>query len=148
MGYSYTSVNGKCGRLCCDSCGSDEKVRKVKCPYGWCPAPALCPDCRHKHAHELTPAAHAQCKASVERSAALHERERQLLAAGIPVRCSALNAGDNGVHVLFRLADGKTLGYYMEDETYAAIPYYQPATPDDYLKFGELTIAPADFQTA
>ncbi len=42
MGYSYAVKSGK---LCCDLCGK-EGARKRACPHGYCPAMALCMECR------------------------------------------------------------------------------------------------------
>ena len=62
------------------------------------------------------------------------------------VRCSALGVTDDRpVHVLFRRADGTTIGRYMSHATYAAIPPLEPATPADYARHGEVTEAPDGF---
>jgi hypothetical protein len=39
--------------LCCDACPTSGGVRKVKCPFGYCPASALCAECRKKHKDKL-----------------------------------------------------------------------------------------------
>lgn len=43
MGYVYEYGTN---RLVCDGCGRTGGVRKVKCPVGWCPPPALCASCK------------------------------------------------------------------------------------------------------
>ena len=76
-------------------------------------------------------------------------KRKELWAAGIPTRTSALNVDGKGVHVLFSNGehDDKRVitGYYMSSETYNALSLMEVATPDDYRKFGELTPAPDHF---
>lgn len=40
MGYCYCA-----GKLVCDGCGKTGGVVKRKCPFGYCPPPALCKGC-------------------------------------------------------------------------------------------------------
>ena len=149
MGASY-SLNYQTGRFCraCDSCGSIDKVRVVKCPHGWCPPIALCPECKatgkftgkDKHVDCLT--------ASIESDKKEAER-KALLEAGVPLRCSAMQTKDGSkVHVLFQTAysrDSETIGYYMTKEIYHAIPLLDNASPENYRAFGEIEEAPNDF---
>jgi hypothetical protein len=67
-----------------------------------------------------------------ERAVAERVRKQELLDAGLAVRCSALNAGDLGVHVLFRYRDGRTVGRYMAPAVYEALPLLTPYTLEDY----------------
>ena len=49
MGFSYTHLG-----LCCDFCnnsGSQQNVRKISCPYGFCQAWACCNVCFEKKRH-------------------------------------------------------------------------------------------------
>jgi hypothetical protein len=86
--------------------------------------------------------ASAGCSEAHARFTAIQDRERNLLAAGFGVRCSALgiygheNDRTDRVEVTFRFADGRFETYAMSDSTYAAIPLIQPATIDDYKAIG------------
>ena len=138
MGYSYDGQ----GRLCCDGCGSSGSVRKIRCPFGWCPSPALCPECRSKHRTQLSKAYHRQmgCEANVAEARKRDAEQQVLLDEGNYVRTSAL--GHNGrVKVIFRNATGDRKAYWMPSETYHAIPLMQPATPAHFSKHGEVTEA-------
>ncbi len=49
MGFSYNYLG-----LCCDFCnnaGSQQNVRKIKCPYDYCQAWACCNTCKKKKLH-------------------------------------------------------------------------------------------------
>lgn len=143
MGYCY---QGR--KLVCDSCGGVGTTRKRPCPFGYCPARAACADCykRQRAAGEYTKAAHAICGARDAQAKERDARQRALLAAGEAVRVAALGVDDEQgsprVHVLFRRADGSTVGRYMSHETYSAIPPLAPATPAHYAAHGEVTEAP------
>jgi hypothetical protein len=143
MGYCYDHH----GRLCCDICGEAGGARKYACPFGYCQATAACKKCRAEKASHFGTAAHREygCERAHKRFAAQNARRAALLEAGHPVRCSALVAGTNGVHVLFDYQDRRTVGYYMSHATYDAIPLLEPATPDDYRAHGELRDAPSAF---
>lgn len=85
-----------------------------------------------------------------EERLAEHEAERlkkaHAVANRIPVRCSAMHAGPGRVHVLFNVPNEReTVGYFMSDATYGAIPLGVTATPDDYRAHGTLEPAPASF---
>ena len=144
MGYCYTRE----GLLCCDSCGNAGGVRKARCPFGYCPPPALCVECRKTNAHKLTKAAHRGygCEAGIRKSQERDALRRAYIAKGIPTRCSALSTGDK-VHVLFQTGEygRECVGYTMSHEAYDAIPLLEVATPDDYRKHGTLAPAPPDF---
>jgi hypothetical protein len=147
MGYCY---EGK--KLCCDICGK-AGARKMKCPFGYCPAPAACPECRKTHAARFTKAAHVKMGCDAKHNAYMADLKSvaDLKAAGKFVRCSALGVDSSkklyenseAVHVLFSNSDS-TIGYYMTADTYHAIKLYA-ATPEDYEKIGPLMPAPSDF---
>lgn len=137
MGYSYDMK----GRLACDHCGVSGGVGKIPCPFGWCPAPALCRPCRKALAHDLTPEAHRA--RGCERHSLEFHRQRQerqeMLEAGQFVRCAALRH-DGHIKVVF---DGKagSVAYFMSPATYEAIPILVNATPQDYERLGTITKA-------
>lgn len=144
MGYSYTTS----GLLCCDICGSSGGVRKYRCPWGWCQPPAACGYCRKKRAELFVRPYHRAlgCEKNHKRAVVEQEHRTMLLTNGKAVRCSALNAQDDQVHVLFQLLGNRTVGYYMDKSTYHAIPLLEVATPEDYAKHGEITPAPDTFK--
>ena len=133
MGFSY--LNGK---LCCDYCGSTG-ARKYKCPYGYCPSWAACPECRKLHAKDFTKNAHAKCKTRHEEFVAEEQKRLAVINNGGEVRCAALQHGDK-VKVIFRAAEKET-AYFMNRQTYAAIPLFQIATPEDYSRVGAVVPA-------
>lgn len=140
MGYCYDLSH----RLCCDRCGKAGGVRKRKCPHSYCPPPALCDDCYHAVKDELKAHHERHCKPAAAAYKVREDRRKALEAEGVPVRCSAMSHAKYGVHVIFRSGKGE-VGYYMNRETYDAIPLLEVATPDDYRKHGRLRKAPADF---
>jgi hypothetical protein len=87
MGYCYDWN----GRLACDSCGTTGEVRKQKCPFGYCPSPALCPQCKAKYADTLRQGWHKRRKCDLYAlQSRLRDEERQgLIRAGKFVRCAA-----------------------------------------------------------
>jgi len=139
MGYSYDAS----GRLCCDVCDKSGGVRKYRCPFGYCPAIALCPTCKETHPHYISKKAHRE-QGCEEQSRLFdqHEQEKnQLIASGKFVRCAALKhyiAGIDRDKVIFRGKDGAEQAYWMSPETYKAIPWFENATPEDYMKHGEV----------
>lgn len=146
MGFSYCG-----GALCCDACGSTLGTRKVPCPVGWCPSVALYTTCRNKPENKLEQRrkdheARGCNRCSTEARARQADADRRL-AAGEYLRCSALSTGDGRVHVLFRGADGSTIGLFMDAACYRALPLVTNASPDDFarLGIGEISPAPADF---
>ncbi len=138
MGYCYEN-----GKLVCDSCGITGKVRKVPCPYGYCPPPALCPACRKKYPN--TKASHSQCKVLSDQFHAELAKRQQLLAEGKYLRIAALAVFEK-VHVLFRNQQKHTIGKYMSHQSYDSIPLGVAATVEDYAAKGELQDAPDDFE--
>ena len=134
MGFSYS----KDGKLCCDYCGSTG-ARKYKCPHGYCPSWAACPDCRKIHAKDFSKAAHAKCKIRHEEFVAEERKGQAIIDGGGAVRCAALTHGDK-VKVIFRQSNER-IAYFMDRETYHAIPLLQVATPDDYRRFGNVVQA-------
>ena len=141
MGYCYDHD----GRLCCDICSRSGGVRRHKCPFGWCPPIAVCPECRSEHKHLFTKAHHRKNGCEV-RSEIFNRQQRSrqvLIEQGYYVRCAALRVDDQ-VHVLFQGKDG-TIGRYMPESVYYSIPMGGPvARPEDYaLMNPDATISPA-----
>lgn len=146
MGYCYT----RSGALVCDSCNASGGVKKVSCPVGYCPPPALCAACKKKHADKLTLKAHESCVVAKAEMILREKKRVELMASGKPVRCAALATNDNRVHVLFAKepTQAECVGYFMSHEAYDAIPLLENATPEDYAKFGPLEPAPEEFNFA
>lgn len=152
MGYC-TRVDRTTGResLVCDGCGRAGGVRRRRCPFGYCCSPALCREChlRLKHGRKAT---HRKWGCDVKHAEFVADRERAkaFIAAGVPVRCSALGAdtpdAPGRIHVLFQTASG-TIGRYMPKAVYDAHPLGVTVTLADYEKThdGELPEAPATF---
>ena len=134
MGFSY-SMDGK---LCCDYCGSTG-ARKYKCPHGWCPSWAACPECRKAHAKDFAKEGHAKCKIRHEEYMAEEQERKAIIDGGGAVRTCALSHGEKTKVIFQRSAD--RIAYYMDRKTYNAIPVMQIATPDDYRQFGPITQA-------
>lgn len=145
MGYSYaTSFTGrKC--LCCDVCENYGGVRKVRCPFDWCPKTALCPKCRRtaktkdglplmsKKAHRIS----GCFKDSLEWNARCAEKKR-MENAGLFLRCSALwHEAPDRVKVIFR-GNIEEKAFFMSRETYNSIPLLLNVTPDHYRYFGDI----------
>jgi len=137
MGYVYEK-NWKTGRqmLCCDSCGTTEKVKKFRCPFGYCPAPALCPACavEHKVRHKATHIAKG-CDVRSARIKNDQERRSELMSAGKLVRYAATRHGAKGVKVLFKNA-ARERAYWMPKAVYRSIPLSTPAVVADYQRIG------------
>ena len=144
MGYSTDSR----GRLCCDGCGASGSSRRYKCPFGYCQSDILCTDCARKYKVERSKEGHQKrgCENFHNRFVAEEQRKADLLAQGKAVRCSASGLDGGIVHVLFRKADDSTVGYYMSNATYDAVGILEPATPEDFGKFGEIREAPGAYQ--
>lgn len=131
MGYSY---EGK--KLCCDNCGK-AGARKYRCPFGYCPAEALCPECRKAHPEWVSKAYHRQkgCERSHLDYQAEQQRGRDLLAAGKWLRVSALWHPPNRVKVIFKSQTGEK-AYWMTNEEYDRVGLRANATLDDYKVIG------------
>lgn len=131
MGYSYETISGK---LCCDSCGKSGGVRKKNCPFGWCPADALCAECRADASviAVTSKAAHRErgCEKAANDMRKREEYAQILLDEGKYLRCSAIGVDDTGVLVTFRNKDGDTLEKLVTKDSYRSIPILAPATPD------------------
>ncbi len=101
MGYSTDSS----GRLCCDSCGVSGGVRKIRCPWNYCPRIALCKNCKTKHADKLGKKHHRDrgCEKSHNEFAADEALKSQNHAAGKFTLQSAigLNDGTGNIRVSF-----------------------------------------------
>ncbi|MBE3118072.1 MAG: hypothetical protein IMZ50_04850 [Candidatus Atribacteria bacterium] len=136
MGYSY-SLNG---HLCCDFCGRAGEARKIRCPFGYCPSTATCPECRKKHADKFTRDHHRAygCEAGHRRFVETEEDRRKILDRGEFLRRAALGHGEKGVKVLFENKDGQVRALWMSHETYDAINLFVPTTPEDYAKHGQV----------
>ena len=141
MGYSYTMS----GLLCCDNCGASGGVRKRRCPFGYCPAAALCVACNRAYPQTRDVHRVQGCEEGHRQFVARERYVAELLAKGQAVRCSALGQPHGRVHVLFRRADGTTEGRYMASDTYDAIRIGEVATPADFAAFGPVEAAPPDF---
>lgn len=140
MGYSY-SYDGK---LACDDCGAaNGETRKVRCTYGYCPSPALCPSCRtNERYHAWRENCRKTCKVESARS---KERERlrdYLMDSGQLVRVSAISAPEGSVDVTF-VNRTEVVIYRMSSEVYHAIDYRVIAKPADYEAIGAITRVPA-----
>lgn len=135
MGYCYQD-----GKLCCDACGAVGGVRKRRCPYGWCSAPAICRSCWQNGEREKCKSYHAElnCQDKSAQYAREKAEERALLNQGAWIR-SAVVAEDGGrVKVWFRNKNGEELVQWMAPETYNALPLLKPYTPADYALHGEV----------
>lgn len=139
MGYSYSME----GRLCCDACPAERGVRKRKCPYGYCPAPAVCKACWESGERERSARYHkeAGCKESHEAYQAKEAACQALLAAGKAVRSAAVGLfdGTGMVKVWFKKVDGSEEVYLMHEAVYEAHALGENTTPEDYAKHGTLT---------
>ena len=138
MGYSYTAD----GKLCCDSCGKAGEVRKQRCPFGWCPARALCPECRRKKSASFTKEYHRKsgCEERSKEFDLIAAGKQSMLEQGKFVRASALSHHGK-VKVLFRGLSGEIRAYFMSPKTYNAIPLLENALVEDYRVFGRVTKA-------
>lgn len=147
MGYSYDRTTG---RLVCDHCGqADGTVRKRCCPHGWCPPPAYCKTCWNTPEIRQADKDHHiknDCQGHAEASANRDAEEKQMLADGMRVRCSALSTDDGRVHVIFRCKSGD-VGAFMKRETYRHYPLVENHTWEDYelIEGQPLQSAPANF---
>jgi hypothetical protein len=132
------------GKLACDRCGRVGGTKRQKCPHNYCPSVALCPGCKGENPHINSEENHAVCKMLHAKMVATHQKEEELRNAGKCVRQSAMMKEGKGVQVIF-VGNKQCLGFYMAAETYRAIPLENPATPEDYEKFGKLEPAPINF---
>ena len=135
MGYSYGKNFRGRTVLSCDSCGNVGGVLKRKCPFHYCPAPALCPSCWIKRRGELREYHEKNCKFSSKRYAEQRRRESNLIEGGEFVRCAALGFDDR-VKVIFRGKNNEEKAFFMSSETYRAIPLLETALVSDFERFG------------
>ena len=139
MGYCY-DVDG---RLCCDVCSSSGGVRKHRCPFGYCPAIALCPKCKREHPEYLTKAYHRErgnCEEYHLRFVRENEARQRILDEGKYLRVSALR--HNGrVKVIFRNKAGQERAFWMAPRNYGSRRLDKPTTPEDYKANGKVTRA-------
>jgi hypothetical protein len=141
MGFCY---QGK--KLVCDICGH-AGARKMKCPVGWCQAYACCPsaECKAKLAKHRREVCQVKCREHSARFKAEREQEAKLLADGQAVRCAAMSQPDGSVLVLFRYADGSSVGKFMAPEVYHKHPMAVPRVIADYAAHGPLVDGPSEF---
>ena len=133
MGYVY---QGR--KLCCDLCGTSGAT-KVRCPYGYCPACAACPDCkRTRKVDVFSREAHADCAVAMIAVRAESERVTAALAEGHWVRKAAVNH-EGAVKVWFDNGAGERLAVRMPSAVYAAMPCGSLATLADYERIGGQT---------
>ena len=135
MGYSYCE-----NYLCCDGCGGygpGKAVSRRRCPYGYCPAPALCQNCNKKE-NWTSKENHKKngCEIEHARYIVLKAKEKELLEAGRFLRCAALSHNSH-VKVIFRGKDSEK-ACLMSHETYHAFPLLEPVTIEDFQKVGAL----------
>lgn len=156
MGYSTCN-----GHLCCDVCGgyagkTIRSVTKRRCPFNWCPPPAVCNLCWETKKRAWK-ASHDTCKPAHERFKAECDREAALLAEGRYVRISACSTSKaifspdaDLVHVIFRSKSGE-IGRLMSTATYHALPMAMGVPLEEYIAAAEslnepaLVEAPANF---
>lgn len=67
-------------------------------------------------------------------------RHQELLDSGAFLRQSATRTPDGRTEVSFRDKDGEERGYLMDEAVYGEIPLGVDATPEDYRRFGEITL--------
>jgi hypothetical protein len=133
MGYSY---QGR--QLCCDVCGKVGGVRKVRCPFGYCQAVAICPACKKEHPEYVSKEGHRKMGCDVKHDEFMREQAKRadIIARGGLLRVAALSHGAM-VKVIFKGRDGD-YAYFMEPETYHAIPIDVPAELTDYRAHGKV----------
>lgn len=144
MGYCYQ------GRmLVCDFCGHVGGVKKIRCTYGYCQSPAMCPNCRQKEMKGFRANCKIHCKKGHLEFMARQLQETTLLDAGNWVRCSASSVdveNKSMIHVLFKNKNGENKGYYMSKEVYDSFDLLAIVTPEMYMTKGELLSAPNSYE--
>lgn len=120
MGYSYDAITNA---LCCDECGKSGGVRKVKCPFGWCPPPALCAECKAnpKLKVALTKEWHRKngCEASMLRFQAENQYRAHLAETGHHVLKAGMSVkGTQMVHAIFSNGE-EEIGALIPSHIYA-----------------------------
>ena len=136
MGYCYTMDD----KLCCDGCSSSSGVRKRKCPHGWCPPPAWCPDCWKKAKDTgIWKKGHVGCKEQADKFANERHEEQELLEMGHWLRCSAVSTTKGMVQVSFKNLAGEGLETSMSVELYHA-HYHGNVTLETYQEAGNVNI--------
>jgi hypothetical protein len=121
MGYCY-EIRGGSRLLCCDVCGTAGGVRKIRCPYGYCPATALCARCRKNETVKAQMKLHCEtnCKAAAEAYDAREKATAILLAAGEMVFCTATGKPGNEVAMGFRGETGEVAYLTVDRSIYEA----------------------------
>ena len=129
------------GREGCDHTGCTAH----KCPYGWCQRYYVCKSCWSKPEVKAlftkSGGHHEKCKECSEDYQKKEDRKKELLAKGKRLRKSALGHHVGGVYrikVIFRDNSNTEYAYWMDKETYDAIPIGTPATVEDYEKYGTI----------
>lgn len=139
MGY----CTDRHGRLCCDICGNAGEVRRVRCPYGYCPATAACPKCRKEHKRIFSAAHHREhgCKARHEECVRREAERVALLKEGRLLRCAAVKDGP-GVKVWFESSKGRDHLRWMSAETYRAFDLLENVTLEQFDAVGAVVESP------
>lgn len=130
MGYSY---EGK--KLCCDSCPQAGGVRKRKCKYGYCPAPAQCKSCWDKNRDKFRQGCDTHCKPASEKFHALLALQQQMLTEGKFILRWAQNRDDGRVDVGFKSTTEERVVVMTPEE------YHKPREGKDAL----YPLTPEDF---
>lgn len=115
MGYCY---QGK--KLCCDICGF-AGARKMRCPFGYCQATAVCANCRKAKKHP-NKAWHVSfgCQKNHEAFVATETKRKQLLNDGEALLMAAFGH-DNICQVMFEAIRGHIV-VYMPTAVYSNNP--------------------------
>ena len=135
MGYSFDMQN----RLCCDNCGQSGNVRKMKCPWNYCHADAVCPKCKIEKKDHLSKVAHRNRGCERNHNAYMLDlaNEKALLDKGEYLRSCARGFGDM-VKAIFTNKDRQDQAFWMSTKTYHAISLGVHATADDFRAHGIL----------
>lgn len=139
MGYCTDNQ----GRLCCDICGRAGGVRRVRCPFGYCPSCAACPECRKTHKQKFSAANHRAhgCEAKHNECVRRDEERAALLRAGRLVRCAAVSDGP-GVKVWFESLTSRDHLRWMTSPTYQAFRLLDNVTLEQFQAVGQVVESP------
>lgn len=139
MGFC-TTINPYTNRevLCCDFC-NDYPARKIKCPFGYCQAYAMCKRCRAENKGKKYKEEHRArgCEKNHLEFIRLENEREEMLRRGEYLRVCASSV-EQGVKVLFENKDKDIKAFLMSANTYHQIPLFQNVTPDNFRAFGTL----------
>lgn len=112
------------GRLCCDFCGNAGGVRRVPCPFGYCPPVCACASCKKEHKSKLGKQAHVDfgCERSHNAFVAREQATAENHKRGIYTLKSAIGLFDGAgrVRVTFWLGKPETYkDFILADELYS-----------------------------